>query len=143
MENDIDKKLELSNDSVYHLNSIWKWTLFLSIIGFIGVAIIFILAIAIGPILSAIGYETGMYLPGMFFGVFYFFAGVIALIPVIFLYLFSTKAKKAIQLNNTYYLDQAFKNLKYHYIIYGVLTIIAIGLYFLAGVAGVTTALIH
>jgi len=141
MENDLEKKLELSNDSVYHLNSIWKWTLFLSIVGFVGVAFIFVLAIAIGPIMRTAGLETGMAIPGMLLGVAYFFIGVVALIPIIFLYVFSTKAKKAIQLKDGYVLDQAFKNLKYHYIIYGVLTIIAIGLYFLAGVAGVTAAL--
>ena len=136
MDNDQEKKLELSNEGVYHLNTTWKWTLFLAIIGFIGVAFIFILAIAIGPIVRAFGGGDSLpYFSSMAIGVMYFFIGVIALVPVIFLYLFSSKAKKAIQLKDTYYMEQAFKNLKYHYIITGVLTIIGIGLYFLVGLA--------
>jgi hypothetical protein len=144
MENGHENKLELSNEGVYHLNTMWKWTLFLAIIGFIGVAFIFILAVAIGPIIRTFGGGSSLpYFSSMALGVMYFFIGVIALIPVIFLYLFSTKAKKAIQMNDTYYMDQAFKNLKYHYIVTGVLTIIGIGLYFLLGLAAGLTALFH
>ncbi|MEA3478023.1 MAG: hypothetical protein U9R60_07580 [Bacteroidota bacterium] len=143
MENDLEKKLEFGNDSVYHLNTIWKWTLFLSIIGFIGVAFIFFLAIAIGPIIRHYGgAESIPYLPSMAFGVVYFFVGVVALIPVIFLFLFSTKAKKAIQQKDTYNLEQAFKNLKYHFVITGVLTIIGIGIYFLIGVIALVAAVL-
>ena len=143
MEINQEKKLELSNDSAYHINTTWKWTLFLSIMGFIFVGFIFILAIAIGPILRTVGAEHNMVFPGMLAGVAYFFIGIVTLVPVIFLYLFSVKAKKAIQLQDTYYLDQAFKNLKYHYVIYGILTIIGIGIYFLIGLGAGLTAIFN
>jgi hypothetical protein len=142
MDNDQEKKLELSNEGVYHLNSTWKWTLFMAIVGFVMVAFIFILAIAIGPIVRAFGGGDSLpYFSSMAIGVMYFFIGVVALVPVIFLYLFSIKAKKAIQLKNTYFMDQAFKNLKYHYIVTSVLTIIGLGIYFLVGLAAGLTAL--
>jgi hypothetical protein len=144
MDNDQENKLELSNEGVYHLNTTWKWTLFMAIVGFVMVAFIFILAIAIGPILRSYGGSSYVeYLPAMAFGVIYFFIGVVTLIPVLFLFMFSTKAKKAIQLKDTYYMEQAFKNLKYHYIVTGVLTIIGLGIYFLIGLAAGLTTVFH
>lgn len=129
MENP-EHNLFLNKENLHDLNEIRKWTYFLAILGFIGVAFMIIVALFIGSFLESSGQQmpvphgalTGMYL---LIAIIYFF-------PVLYLFKFSTSIRKALYENNEHQLTTAFGNLKRHYKFLGILTIILISVYTLA-----------
>ncbi len=123
-------KMELTKETLNNLNEISKWTRFLSIIGFIFIALMIVIAFAIGSISSTLGTETsGLPFSGTVMGFIYLVIAFIYFFPILYLYKFSTWTKKALNNQNSTDLNEAFKNLKSHYRFIGIITIIMIGLY--------------
>lgn len=104
--------MELSPQSVIYLNETRKWTIFLSILGFISLGLLFITLVLIEVI-------TGLLFLAL--GSFQFF-------PIYYLYKFSVLSKKAIYNHQPDDLTNAFRHLKSHYKFMGVLTIVILGL---------------
>ena len=123
------KPLELTNNCLEHISETRKWTLFISILGFIfmGFCIILIPIIFATSGLKGIT-KTGLLtvVPMILMTVFYFF-------PIYYLLKFSINSKKAILDSDGLLLEVAFKFLKLHYRFMGVLVIVAIVIYSIAG----------
>ena len=136
METDIyDKKVEVPFETMKLINETRKWTLFLSILGFIGVGILAVLGFSIGPIIAKYsGYSLGSTFPSFLFGFIYLIIAVIFFFPVYFLYKFSVFAKRAFKSFELGDLHLAVKNLRTHYQIIGVIAIISVGLYIIIGI---------
>ncbi len=66
-----------------------------------------------------------------FFGLIYFVFALIYLWPILNLYRFSDKSKKALAIRSNSELELAFKNLKNHYQFMGIFAIVMIVSYFL------------
>ena len=133
---DQDKSLLLTNNSLGHLSETRKWTLFIAILGFIFMGFCIILIPIIFATSGLRGYNgTGLVttLPILLVTVLYFF-------PIYYLFKFSVNSKKAILDSDELILEVAFKYLKYHYRFMGILVIVAIALYSIAGVALVLTS---
>ena len=128
--------LQLNQKATAFLKEISKWTYFLSILGFVGIGFMVILAFSMGAIMSALpmGEAYGaaaMMGGGAFFTVFYLLMALLYFFPVYYLYKFSVNLKASLASSNDEELANAFEYLKSHYKFIGILSIILIGFYVL------------
>ena len=137
------EQLTLNSASKNFLRETAKWAFFLSIMGFIMIALMLILAIFANTIFGmAAAMQPGV--PeniGMIMSITYLILAVIYFFPVYYLLQFSNKMKKALQTKNDDNLANAFEMLKSHYKFIGVLTIITLSLYVLVIVVSLMGAL--
>ncbi|MDP4209759.1 MAG: DUF5362 family protein [Bacteroidota bacterium] len=122
--------LSLSGNTKDFLTEITKWAFFLSIIGFIITGLLLISGF-IG-IASLWSNNSIPVFAGIILGIFNILIAVIYLLPVLYLYRFSTIARNAIKLGNSEEMEMAFKNLKRHYRFIGILTLVILGIYVLS-----------
>ena len=142
MENNENRRIEIEQDSLDHLNTIRKWTMFFSVIGSIFIGLMIIAGIVAGAFLSI--FETGEMGTGISRWIMMSFILVIALIyffPVLFLFRFSIHTRNAVQSTSKEELRLALKNLKSYFVYIGVLVIIGLAFYFIAlAIAGTSMA---
>lgn len=135
------EQLTLNSEAKNFLRETAKWAFFLSIIGFIGIGFLVILALFSGVIFSAIPqaqsvpFDLGfaMTIAYLLFALLYFF-------PVYYLMQFANKMKKALSTKNDETLAESFKMLKSHYKFLGVFTVITMSLYVLIIVVSLFSA---
>ena len=135
MQNPITQleQLTLTSASKNFLKETAKWAFFLSIMGFIMIAFMLVLAIFSNTIFGmAAAMQPGV--PeniGMIMTITYLILGLIYFFPAYYLMQFSNKMKKAVATKNDETFAKAFEMLKSHYKFIGVFTIITISLYVL------------
>ena len=137
MENTSEsKKIEIEQETINDLDSTRKWTMFLAIMGFIGIGIILSIGLFAGVFLSIfktgdtpIGITEGLvFIPVLIVAVIYFF-------PVLFLFRFSKHTAFAVKNLDKQALSKAVKNLKSYYIFLGILVIFLITAHVFAFIA--------
>ena len=140
-------KLEISTEALSFLRETAKWTKFLSIIGFIFVGILTVMAFFMGAIFSSIpmlGGVSSFSGIGWGFTVIYLVIALVYFFPVYYLFKFSSNLKNALLSGDTLVLTEAFNYLKKHYKFIGILTLVMVVIYsiiFLIGIfAGVAAA---
>jgi hypothetical protein len=131
-----NERLYLSQEAQGFLKETAKWGYFLSILGFIGIGFMVVLALFIGTIFSAIsglsgtansmgvletGFISGLYL---LIALLYFF-------PIYYLFKFSSNLKKAFKSNDNDLITTSFEYLKSHYKFIGILTLVFVVIYVL------------
>ena len=144
MENNTDNPIEiieasnelsLSRGSLSFLSEIARWTKFLSILMFIGIGFMVIIGFFAGSIFDKLGSVSqqpyNMPFPGFMLGFIYIIMALIYFPPVLYLFNFSTKIKKALANKDNRVLENAFENLKSHYKYIGIFTIVFMGIYLL------------
>lgn len=106
-----------------------KWANFLSILGFIGIGLMMVVALFI----MVIGASTsfGPFGGGVFVGIFYILIAGFYFVPINYLYKFSSNMKNALRTNNQASLTSSFEYIKSHYKFIGILTIVIMGIYIL------------
>jgi energy-coupling factor transporter transmembrane protein EcfT len=125
-----NKKIEIEQETLKHLNTTRKWAMFLAIIGFIILGLIVIVGLIAGTFLTAFnsgGKDLGipeslMFVPILLLAVIYFF-------PVLFLFRFSKHTSHAVHTLDKLEFHKAIKNLKSCFVYIGVLIIIILSLY--------------
>ena len=125
-----NKKIEIEQETLKHLNTTRKWAMFLAIIGFIILGLIVIIGLIAGTFLTAFnsgGKDLGipeslMFVPILLLAVIYFF-------PVLFLFRFSKHTSHAVHTLDKLEFHKAIKNLKSCFVYIGVLIIIILSLY--------------
>ena len=125
-----NRKIEIEQETIKHLNTTRKWAMFLAIIGFIILGLIIIIGLIAGTFLTAFnsgGKDLGipeslMFVPILLLAVIYFF-------PVLFLFRFSKHTSHAVQTLDKMEFHKAIKNLKSFFVYIGVLIIIILSLY--------------
>lgn len=139
-------ELQLNQTAKDFLKETAKWAYFLSILGFIGIGLMVILAIFAGTIFSAMGAVPGMGAMGGSFGtmigIFYFLIAALYFFPVFYLNKFATNAKKAFRENDTEALTKSLGYLKSHYKFIGILMLSILVLYALIFVLGILGGLL-
>ncbi len=139
-ELDLDELL-VSDESKGYLLEISKWGHFISILGFIFVALMIggglFFSYLFNSIMSMTGVDeyNSMPFPMGGFGLFYIVMAVIYAFPVYYLYTFSKKIKVAVNSNDEKSLDFALRNLKSHYRFIGILLIVIMSLYVLIAIS--------
>jgi hypothetical protein len=90
-----------------------KWSVFLSILAFIGIGFMFLAGMAmlsLGSFLSDFADFENMNLSVL--GIFYLLITVLYFFPAFYLFQFGNKIKDAVVSNNQLHLDEGLKNLK-------------------------------
>ena len=141
-------RMYLTDESKSFLKETAKWAYFLSIMGFIGIALLVLLALFMGTLFTTLGSLGGGVaamgaLGGGFITAIYLVIAVIYFFPVYYLFQFASKAKAAFATNNNEQLNASFEYLKSHYKFIGVLTLVTLILYCLIIVFGIIGMLLR
>ncbi|MGC6285364.1 MAG: hypothetical protein ACON4X_06880 [Polaribacter sp.] len=132
-------ELKLNADSRSFLKEITGWTCFLSIIGFIFVGLLVLIAVFASSIYNMAMAQLSQESPfdvGLFMTEVYLIVALIYFLPILFLFKFSKRLKSALKSKDDVELTSALEMLKSHYKFVGVFTIIVLSLYALAIIAG-------
>jgi len=128
-----NRQLVLTYESVSYLQAIAKWTTFFSILGFVFIGIMVVFGLLMTTFMPTFFANSGY--PFMsYLGFIYVVFALIYIMPVIYLYRFSTIAKKAISKNDSNDIITALKNLKSHFKFVGIITILILFLYLIGGI---------
>ncbi|QQV03519.1 MULTISPECIES: DUF5362 family protein [Chryseobacterium] len=119
------EELKIDRISKEFLAEAAKWTAFLAILGFIGIGFFFIAGLVMLSFSSMSKSMTGSFV----MSIVYLLVAGFYLVPINFLYKFSTNMKNALRNNNQSALANAFEYLKSHYKFIGILTLILISFY--------------
>lgn len=124
------KQLELNKHGIEQLEQTRKWTLFFSILGFIFIGIM-VLTIPLTFIFGNTSESTFLSIGGSLVVLVLVF--LLYFPPIYFLYQFSTFSKEAVLRKDSRSLGKALENLRKHYQFMGVLTVILLVIYLIAG----------
>jgi hypothetical protein len=132
MENN---QLQLNFNALTFLKSAAKWASFLAIIGFITAMALLVAAVFMGVVISdELANEGGISHQN---GIISAVLGLTALLyffPVYYLFRFAFNTKSAIKYNNNEMIANAFGYLKSHFKFIGIMTILMLLIYIVAGV---------
>lgn len=134
-----EKSLRLNDLSYGYLGEIAKWTKFLSILGFIGIAFMVIASFFVGAAMSTmpnLDLPTTAILKWLLPSIYIVMAAIYAY-PIYCLYKFSVNTHSALDAGNSDTLSEAFRFLKSHYKFIGVVLIIMICIYAIAIIGGI------
>lgn len=135
-------ELQLTSESKEFLKEAGKWAYFLGIIGFIGIGFLVIISFFIGGIFASMdSYGARMPFPPVMLTVLYLAMAVIYFFPVLYLFNFGSKIKRAFADNDIEALTEGIKNLKSHYKFVGIFTLAILGLYALIFIIGIFGAI--
>jgi formate hydrogenlyase subunit 3/multisubunit Na+/H+ antiporter MnhD subunit len=136
------RKIEIDQETLNDLNTTRKWTMFLAILGFIGIGFMVIIGLFAGVFLSVfntdqvpLGFpEWLIFVVILAFAVLYFF-------PVLFLFRFSRHTSNAVKTLDKQELSKAIRNLRAYYVYIGILVIVVLVIYVIAFIiAGASVA---
>ena len=128
---ELNQKIELTDDSLHSLDTIWRWASFFSILGFIMIVFLILLGIIMGFVASA--FNDSATSPFVMYGLmaFYLIFAAIYFYPILLLFRFSNWTKKALRNKSSLDFSLALKNLKGHFQYVGIMTIVLFALYIL------------
>ena len=124
------RKIEIGEETLKHLNKLRKWTMFLAVSGFIFLGIIVALGLITGTFLRAFNHSDNT--PGLsdalvltgFIGL-----ALLTFFPVFFLFRFSKHTSNALTTLDRKNMHKAIKSLKRFFIYIGILLIVSITIY--------------
>lgn len=145
-ETSVFEKFELQLDQTAKdfLKETAKWAYFLSIVGFVGIGLMLVIAVFAGTIFASMGSAMGGAFGSSFgaaMGFVYVFIAAIYFFPVFYLFKFSVNAKKAFRENDSEALSSSLGYLKSHYKFIGIFMAAILALYALVFVFGIIGAL--
>jgi hypothetical protein len=127
------RKIEIDHETINHLNTTRKWTMFLAILGFIFLGLLIVIGIITGTFLSAFNSgEAGVGIPELLVMLLLFVIAILYFFPIMFLFRFSKHTAVAVQTLDKLELHKAFKNLKSYFVYLGILIIIVLIFYVVA-----------
>jgi hypothetical protein len=141
-ENTNEGGLQVTRDMKINWLSTSKWAMFLAVLGFIYAGITIIMAFAMGPMMTTmmtLGGQTEMAMLIESFGSLIIGLTVLAAAVTFFINLyqlrFSTNIQRSMQFDDQNAFEAAWRNLRLHFRLYGILLIAVIVLYVIAIIA--------
>lgn len=129
-------KIEIGPDTLNNLNATWKWTMFLSVFGFIFLGLMIGIGLVTSTFLTAFKTsDTNLGIPETLVIIIFILTAVIYFFPVFFLFRFSKNIRDAIQKTNNRKLARAFRNLRIYFAYIGIMIIAGLCIYFVALIA--------
>ena len=126
------EELKLTTDAKRYLKETASWSFFLSILGFIGLAFLFVGSFFVKSIYDSFPPQQAVPIDmGTYLTITYFLLSVIFFFPIYYLFQFSRKMKTALKTKDDITIESAFKMLKSHYKFVGVFYIIILSIYLL------------
>jgi len=130
MEKNEEKKIEIGQDTLNILNTTRKWTMFLAILGFIGIGVLLGAGVVAGLFLSVFNTtDTKLGFPESLIIIIVIVLALISFFPVFYLFQFSKHTTEAVRTHDKEKLHEAFWNLKAYYVYVGILIIVVLVLY--------------
>ena len=130
MEKNEEKKIEIGQDTLNILNTTRKWTMFLAILGFIGIGVLLGAGVVAGLFLSVFNTtDTKLGFPESLIIIIVIVLALISFFPVLYLFRFSKHTTEAVRTHDKEKLHEAFWNLKAYYVYVGILIIVVLVLY--------------
>lgn len=124
------EKMELSPEMLRNLNTTRKWTMFLSVIGFIFFGFLLIFGLVTSTFLSYFkSDEVNLGIPEALLIAIFIAASFFFFIPVLFLFRFSRNVRDAVHKNDTGTMRKAFRNLRNYFMYIGIALILVLSLY--------------
>ncbi len=127
-QKEITQSMEIDGSIMSVLNETRKWTKFIAILGFIGIAFLVLMGLFFGTFFSSmmesIPQKTTFLATTM--SITYIIMAIVFFFPILYLLNFSNKMKIALYYNNQEALYEAFNNLKRYYKFKGILIIIGL-----------------
>ncbi len=128
-----ERKMEISPETLNNLNATRKWTMFLSVFGFIFLGLLLAFGLVTSTFLTVFKLkETNPDITEMVMIIGFFTAAVINFFSILFLFRFSIHIRDAVHEHDTGKLDKAFKNLRTFFAYIGIIVIIALSIYIVA-----------
>lgn len=139
-----ERKLEIGPESIKNLNATRKWTMFISVLGFIFLGLLIVIGLVTSTFLTAFkSKEVNLGIPESLMAVLFIVIAAIYFFPVLFLFRFSKNTRDAVQNLDKMKLEKAFKNLRIYFTYIGIMVIIVLSIYIVALLAaGATTSLL-
>lgn len=148
-ENEAPRVLQVNDVVKGYLLETAKWAKLLAIVGFVGLGMMVLMVLFLGTIIGSLAAMSpeaaeisGM--GGGFLAIFYIGMTLLYFIPIKYLYDFSSKVKKAIQITDQNLFNEAMMKLKSHYKFIGILMLIMIilyvGMFVMMLIAGIAAA---
>ena len=128
-------ELQVNETAAQYLKESAKWSMFLAIMGFIGIGFMIIAALVMGTVMSSVSSMGGNASPlGAMTGyisVLYIAMALIYFFPVYYLYKYASDMKEALSTRDNESLTTAFGFLKSHHKFLGISIIVIMSLYLL------------
>ena len=123
--------LELNSQAVEALRESAKWSMFLAIMGFIGIGFMVIAAVFIGSAMALIPKDTSNPASAItgYLSFIYIIIAALYFPPVYYLYKYASEMKTSLQSNNSQSISDALVSLKSHHKYLGISIIVLIALY--------------
>lgn len=134
--------MQISEQAKKHLLEASKWATFISIVGFIAIALLVVMSFSIGTIMANLPEGALGGISPTFFSFFYLIMAGVYFIPVFYLFQFGQKTKQALMNEDHGLLTFGLKKLKAHYKFLGIVLIIGLVLYFALMIFGALGALL-
>ncbi len=126
-----NRGLVLENETILYLLETARWANLLSIVGFIGVGLLVILALLVGTLMKNISAPMFSAFSSGLVSAFYILLAVVYFMPVLYMFRFASRMKIAIREMNQEALNGAFKNMNLLFRFMGIITIITLSVYVL------------
>lgn len=123
------KKIEIEEQSLKDLDKTRKWSMFLAILGFIGIGLMVIGSLIAVLFLSAFKTESALGVSESLFIIPLIAIAVLYFFPLLYLYRFSKHTGTAVKTLDRQEMQIAFKNLRRYYVFIGILVIVILVLY--------------
>lgn len=128
--------IELEFETLKDLDKTRKWTMFLAILGFIGIGVMLIVGIFTGIFLSIFNKSnTGTSYPGWLVCIIIISASAIYFFPMLYIFRFSKFLSGVAKTRDKEELKKAFKNLRSYFTYIGILLITVLVIYVIAFIA--------
>jgi amino acid transporter len=125
-----NRKIEIDQETLRHLNTARKWAMFLAITGFIFLCLVIIIGIIAGTFLTAFSSgEKNLGIPEFLVIIPLIVLVAVYFFPVLFLFRFSKHTSHAIQNLDKLEFHKAIRNLKSYFAYIGIITIIVLSFY--------------
>jgi hypothetical protein len=123
--------IEFTPNSVGYLGEMRRWTLFLSVIGFIFIGLVVVMSLFTGGMMRAI-----LPMGGLLVTILMLILALIYFFPIYFLFKFSAVSKEAIGTNDSLKLEEATRYLKRFFKYIGIMTIVLLCIYVIGIIVG-------
>lgn len=122
-------QFNLNSTSVEYLRETAKWARFLSIVGFVFIGIIVLIALTAGSTLGAVMAASGSPIGGLAITIIYLLMAGLFFPPTLYLYRYSKNIKAAIETNNQSLLTEGMGNMKSVFKFWGIYMAVILSIY--------------
>lgn len=125
-----ERKIEIGTESLNNLNITRKWTMFLSVLGFIILGLIIVAGLTTSLFLTTFKtQEANLGIPESLLILLFIVIGAIYFFPVFFLFRFSRNTRDAVQNLDPQKLRKGFRNLRLYFAYIGIMVIVVLSVY--------------